>query len=176
METIIRPVRVLIFLAICILTAPLSGSGRLTLMVARAFGQAPGTGGEPSDILDGLNIQKLSAMGRIAHLSVIGRLSGVKIVGGDSPDDNPDNDAVAGGHAQPSIAVDSTGQHIVIGSNDAEGFELNPISVSGVKYSDDGGQTFTDLGPLQDCLKRDQNENCTLSGTSRIGSTVYPGI
>ena len=37
----------------------------------------------------------------------------------------------AGGQAETSIAVDSTGKHIVVGFNDTRGFDLNPISVSG---------------------------------------------
>jgi len=43
-----------------------------------------------------------------------------------------------------TIAVDKTGQHVVIGFNDFRGFSLSPLSVSGYAYSDDGGATFTD--------------------------------
>ena len=57
-------------------------------------------------------------------------------------------DGPRGGQAELSIAVDKTGQHIVIGFNDQRGFLLNPISVSGFMYSDDGGTTFTDGGQL----------------------------
>jgi hypothetical protein len=53
-----------------------------------------------------------------------------------------------GGQAETSIAVDKTGQHVVIGYNDFRGFVINPISVSGVLYSDDGGKTFKDGGQL----------------------------
>ena len=56
-------------------------------------------------------------------------------------------DGPRGGQAELSIAIDSTGQHIVVGFNDQRGFLLNPISVSGFMYSDDGGTTFTDGGP-----------------------------
>src|SRR4051794_1392882 len=42
-------------------------------------------------------------------------------------DDNPDGPA--GGQAEVSIAVDSTGRHVVIGFNDTRGFALNPVSV-----------------------------------------------
>lgn len=55
---------------------------------------------------------------------------------------------IRGGQAETSIAVDSTGQHIVVGFNDTRGFDLNPISLSGFLYSDDGGQTFVDGGQL----------------------------
>jgi len=43
-----------------------------------------------------------------------------------------------------SIAVEQHGQHIVGGYNDTRGCSLNPISVSGVMYSDDGGKTWVD--------------------------------
>src|SRR6266404_6256277 len=65
-----------------------------------------------------------------------------------APDCFDDNDGPAGGQAETSIAVDSTGQHIVVGFNDTRGFGLNPISVSGYFYSDDGGKTFIDGGQL----------------------------
>ena len=57
-------------------------------------------------------------------------------------------DGPRGGQAELSIAIDSTGQHIVVGFNDQRGFLLNPVSVSGFMYSDDGGTTFTDGGQL----------------------------
>ena len=51
--------------------------------------------------------------------------------------------------AETSIAVDSTGQHIVIGFNDFRGFSVGPqTSISGYIYSDDGGNTFVDGGQL----------------------------
>ena len=61
---------------------------------------------------------------------------------------DPDFDGPAGGQAETSIAVDSSGQHIVVGFNDTRGFALNPMSVSGFMYSDDGGATFADGGQL----------------------------
>lgn len=57
-------------------------------------------------------------------------------------------ESAPGGQAELSIAVDETGQHIVIGFNDTRGFGLNPISVSGYMYSEDGGKTFVDGGQL----------------------------
>jgi hypothetical protein len=62
---------------------------------------------------------------------------------GDSP-----RDAASGGQAETSIAIDATGQHIVIGYNDVRGFNLDTPSISGFSYSDDGGVTFTDGGQL----------------------------
>ena len=38
--------------------------------------------------------------------------------------------------------------HVVVGFNDSRGFDLNPIRVSGYAWSDNGGLTFTDGGPL----------------------------
>jgi len=70
----------------------------------------------------------------------------------------------AGGQAETSIAVDSTGKHIVVGFNDTRGFSLNPISVSGFMYSDDGGKTFVDGGQLPS------------PGDSAIGTTLLPQV
>jgi hypothetical protein len=50
--------------------------------------------------------------------------------------------------AETTIAVDATGQHVVVGFNDFRGFARDPISVSGFMYSDDGGRTFVDGGQL----------------------------
>jgi hypothetical protein len=49
-----------------------------------------------------------------------------------------------GGQAETTIAVSDNGRHVVVGFNDTRGFSLNPISVSGFQYSDDGGKTFVD--------------------------------
>src|SRR5262249_33214413 len=62
------------------------------------------------------------------------------------------------------IAVDGSGMHIVIGFNDTRGFSSNPLSVSGFRYSDDGGATFTDGGQLP------------TPGTDLIGTTKYPQV
>src|SRR5687767_163388 len=50
----------------------------------------------------------------------------------------------AGTQSETSIAVDVTGQHVVVGFNDFRGTN----SISGFQYSDDGGVTFTDGGQL----------------------------
>ncbi len=70
----------------------------------------------------------------------------------------------SGGQAELSIAVDPSGQHIVVGFNDTRGFGLNPISVSGFAYSDNGGVSFTDGGQLP------------AGPTTTIGTTKYPQV
>lgn len=50
--------------------------------------------------------------------------------------------------SEMAIAVDATGQHIVVGFNDFRGASFNPVSVSGFLWSDDGGATFHDGGQL----------------------------
>ncbi|HEX9102011.1 MAG TPA: sialidase family protein, partial [Polyangia bacterium] len=69
--------------------------------------------------------------------------------GDDTPWVDPDAaTALASGQAETSIAVDASGQHVVIGFNDFRGFAASPLSVSGVLFSDDGGRTFSDGGQL----------------------------
>src|SRR5882724_10050679 len=84
---------------------------------------------------------------------------------GNEPDcEGEDEDGPAGGQAEVSIAVDATGNHVVIGYNDTRGFALNPQSVSGVMYSDDGGVTFVDGGQLPS------------PGTDLIGANRFPRV
>ena len=73
-------------------------------------------------------------------------------------------ESAPGGQAELSIAVDESGQHIVIGFNDTRGFSLNPISVSGYMYSADGGETFVDGGQLPS------------PGNQSIGTTLLPQV
>jgi hypothetical protein len=73
-------------------------------------------------------------------------------------------ESAPGGQAELSIAVDKTGQHVVIGFNDTRGFALNPLSVSGFMYSEDGGKTFVDGGQLPS------------PGNSSIGATLFPRV
>jgi hypothetical protein len=73
-------------------------------------------------------------------------------------------ESAPGGQAELSLAVDATGQHIVVGFNDTRGFTLNPVSVSGFMYSDDGGRTFVDGGQLPS------------PGTDVIGTTRLPQV
>ncbi|HEX8076340.1 MAG TPA: hypothetical protein VF511_00885, partial [Chthoniobacterales bacterium] len=131
---------------------------------------------------------QMSAMGRIAKLYNYwlshGRpmtISGNVISfngagdGGDCEEDeeecepqDPDVEGavVPGGQAEYAIAVDSTGNHVVVGFNDTRGFALNPVSVSGYYYSDDGGATFTDGGQLP----------VPAAAQSTIGTTKYPQV
>src|SRR5687768_5437980 len=75
-----------------------------------------------------------------------------------------EEEEIPGGQAELSIAVDETGRHIVIGFNDTRGFDLNPISVSGYLYSEDGGRTFVDGGQLPS------------PGDEVIGTTRFPQV
>src|SRR6185295_17810504 len=76
--------------------------------------------------------------------------------------EDEDEENAPGGQAELSIAVDETGKHIVIGFNDTRGFDLNPISVSGYMYSEDGGKNFVDGGQLPS------------PGDESIGDTKFP--
>jgi hypothetical protein len=66
--------------------------------------------------------------------------------------------------SETSIAIDSTGTHVVIGFNDFRGFRNNPVSVSGFMYSDDGGETFVDGGQLP------------TPGNDTIGTVRFPQV
>src|SRR5437667_191425 len=79
-------------------------------------------------------------------------------------DEGPPADLPAATQSETSIAVDSTGQHVVIGFNDFRGFSSNPISLSGFMYSDDGGLTFVDGGQLPS------------PGTDTIGAAKLPRV
>ncbi|MDB4964699.1 MAG: glycosyl hydrolase, repeat-containing protein [Myxococcales bacterium] len=140
------------------------------IVVAAALGagctgtiDAP-TASQPSALKAKRPESRMSPMGRLAAQRVRALANNKPKLfkattncGGTDPDcgdeDNPfvDPDAVVSlgaGQAETSIAVDASGQHIVIGYNDVRGFSLNPISLSGVIYSDDGGRTFADGGQL----------------------------
>ena len=68
--------------------------------------------------------------------------------------DCEDEEVVAASSLQSetTIAVDATGQHVVVGFNDFRGFLVDPTrfptSISGFMYSDDGGHTFVNGGQL----------------------------
>jgi hypothetical protein len=66
--------------------------------------------------------------------------------------------------SETSIAVDTTGQHIVVGFNDFRGLTKNPASLSGFMYSDDGGETFVD------------GEQLPSPGDQALGGTRLPQI
>jgi hypothetical protein len=103
----------------------------------------------------------MSTMGRLAYKSVHGVTTN-KNYGGD--DDSGFMEGPAGGQAETTIAVDATGQHVVVGFNDTRGFLLPTYSLSGFMYSDNGGLTFVDGGQLP------------TPGNQVVGSTTYPQI
>ncbi len=112
---------------------------------------------------------RMSSSGRTAAKirAAIESGKGIRSLTATSAECTPDcaeQEVTTGGQAEVSIAVDSTGQHIVIGFNDTRGFALNPLRVSGVMYSDDGGLTFVDGGQLPS------------PGTDSIGATLLPQV
>jgi hypothetical protein len=136
-------------------------------------------GSPPGSDETNAQFEKMSAMGRLAHEVAKARArqpqggAGRSFRGHFTRDftlngEDGDGDGPAGGQAEVSIAVDATGQHIVVGFNDTRGFSLNPIGVSGFAYSDDGGATFTDGGQLP------TTSNSALNGT--IAGTSYPQV
>jgi hypothetical protein len=91
-------------------------------------------------------------------------VNGPDCEGEDDGEVQDDAEGPARTQAELSIAVDSTGQHIVVGFNDFRGFLSNPISVSGFMYSDNGGLTFVDGGQLP------------TPGNETIGTTRFPQV
>ena len=142
-------------------------------LVGQSRGQAPAPGPKYSKDV------RMSTMGAIAAEAVHRVAAGLDTIDFQA---NPDRevepgechndprcgrgfrDDPASTQAELSIAVDSTGQHVVVGFNDFRGFSSNPLSLSGFMYSDDGGMTFVDGGQLPS------------PGTDTIGSARYPQI
>jgi hypothetical protein len=69
-----------------------------------------------------------------------------------------------GSNAEIRVAVDPTGQNIIIGFNDARGFSFSPTSLSGVAYSTNGGLSFNDGGRLPN------------GPTESVGGSLVPQI
>lgn len=91
----------------------------------------------------------MSPMGQLAHRAKTMHRLGKNPVGDEF--EGGYEEGPTGGQAETSLAVDSTGKHIVVGFNDTRGFTPapgQPVSVSGFAYSDDGGLTFHDGGQL----------------------------
>jgi hypothetical protein len=68
-------------------------------------------------------------------------------IGSNVDANDPNQDLAAG---QSETAIGAFGDHVLVAWNDASSFleyldPLNPLSATGVAYSGDGGQTFTDL-------------------------------
>jgi hypothetical protein len=112
------------------------------LIVAAAVASAQ----KSSNVLD----DRLSSTGRLAKQRVDAINNGLRTDTKpcvNEPDCDDEALSLSQLQAETSIAVDSTGQHIVIGFNDFRGFSTT-TSVSGFMYSDDGGTTFVDGGQL----------------------------
>jgi RHS repeat-associated protein len=128
-----------------------------------------------------INTEKMSLAGRLAYMAASGRLDlaiatvreraagtrdalSATVKGIGRGDDEPDGGR-AGAPSELSIAVDATGRHIVVGATDPRGYSLNPVSASGFAYSDDGGVTWMDGGPLP-----------VTTGTSTLGGARLPQV
>ncbi len=131
-------------------------------------------------VAEAIDSAKMSPAGRLARLAAIGQLdaaieqarksgSGFNALIADSGSGGSGSKdggtGHAGGQAELSIAVDASGQHVVVGASDTRGFNLNPVSMSGYAYSDDGGATWVDGGTLP-----------VSTATSMIGTTVLPQL
>src|SRR5882672_10846581 len=141
-----------------------------------AQGQSSREQHERTAEVDGVD-PRMSGSGRLARMATLGKLDKLieraeeraakheRNVPGPLEPDVAGEEGPTGGQAETSMAVDSTGQHIVVGMNDTRGFGLTPLSVSGFAYSDDGGLTFTDGGQLP-----------VTTGTTTVGTTVVPQV
>ena len=92
--------------------------------------------------------RRMSGFGRLAKMAAQGRLDKMiererrareheppeRNVPGPLEGDEAGGEGPTGGQAETSLAVDSTGQHVVVGMNDTRGFGLSPLSVSGFAY------------------------------------------
>ncbi len=150
-------------------------AGRLTTglflfgLIHFAYAELPGISPVPAR-------SRMSAIGELAsrvakaraaqNAGNLGAGSYSKRLPGGIGDDGEGEDGPAGGQAELAIAVDATGQHVLVGLNDTRGWDLNPLSLSGYAWSDDGGATFTDGGQLPAA------GNPALNGA--LGSTFYP--
>jgi hypothetical protein len=113
---------------------------------------------------------EMSSMGRLAMKKVVA-IGNANANVSDPPTDRcvnePDCESTEGPaetQAETSIAVDSTGQHVVIAFNDFRGFLTSTTSISGFMYSDDAGATFVDGGQLP------------VGPTVAIGSDLFPQV
>lgn len=111
---------------------------------------------------------RMSSTGRLAQQRIAalnGTLGPTPNPCFNTPDCDDQSSPLSSTQAETSIAVDTTGQHIVIGFNDFRGFTAGPgVSISGVLYSDDGGVTFVDAGRLP------------TGPTTSIGGQPFPQI
>lgn len=152
--------------------------------VAPELAKSPAGDENGSDVIA---VDQMSSAGRLAQLAATGKLAkaiakarakagfaALPASGSGDDEEGGDDDegeGPAGGQAELSIAVDSTGQHIVVGVNDTRGFSLSPVSVSGFTYSDDGGVTFVDGGQLPT-----PGVGAGSIAADSIGGTNYPQV
>jgi hypothetical protein len=113
---------------------------------------------------------RLSSVGRLARRHVAATRAGQRTTSSGCFNE-PDCETevpLSALQAETTIAVDATGQHVVVGFNDFRGFQTNPtqvaLSISGYMYSDDGGKTFVDGGQLPS------------PGTDILGGQRYPQV
>src|SRR2546422_3264238 len=131
----------------------------LILLLAVA---AVGYAGKPSNTTD----NSLSATGKLAKRQVDAANHGLGAQSGgcvNEPDCPAATLTASNLQSETSIAMDSTGQHVVVAFNDFRGFGTT-VSVSGFAYSDDGGVTFVDGGQLP------------VGPTTMIGAQRFPQI
>jgi hypothetical protein len=157
-------------------SVPFLISAVFSLLAPASVGAAPADGNlsAAADGSDKVIDDLMSPAGQAASRHAIGVTSSLEaearaalsaLEGQDPSAQADEDDAFArGGQAELSIAVDTTGQHVVIGFNDTRGFQLSPVSVSGFMYSDDGGRTFVDGGQLPS------------PGTDLVGATRLPSV
>lgn len=110
-------------------------------------------------------IAKLIASGKRGTFSLTVADSGDP--GEECDDCNADPDFTfpgGGSNAEIRVAVDPTGQNVIIGFNDARGFNASPVTLSGVARSSDGGVTWVDGGRLPN------------GPTTLVGGTAFPQI
>lgn len=129
-----------------------------------------------AELVDGIDEAGMSPYGRLARMVATGRLDAALERARDASGNPPvpkvtppfmgadDGTTLPGGQADMSIAVDATGNNVVVVFNDGQGLALSPVSVSGFAWSSDGGATFTVGGMLPSPQQ----------GT--FGSTAYPQV
>ncbi len=157
--------------------APRRAAGESRLAASKAGKSAPQTDmTEFARIAAGFAKQR--ALGKVARMSgnkiIFEYPQGKSVTDGGPADEGDDGDifdpdsvfVVPGGQAEYSMAVDSTGMHVILTYNDTRGFSTVPVSVSGYYYSDDGGTTFTDGGQLP----------INFGAITMIGATSYPQV
>ncbi|MCU1268142.1 MAG: glycosyl hydrolase, repeat-containing protein [Acidobacteria bacterium] len=125
------------------------------------------------------DISQMSSMGRLAYLVARARAekpdggkgTGFRINGGGCLSDDPDCENEGGvglndKQSEMAIAVDPSGQHVVVGFNESQGFATNPLKLSGFATSHDGGVTFlpANIGVMPSPADKS------------IGATLYPQI